>query len=272
MKKNYLKMVSIGFTCLLLTTSCGIEKGGSKEAQVTQHKSVKPKIAKEDSVKSLYPKLEGDNENEENYLFYNMAQKNKKVTLTFHDNYSNDLINHVTLYQDDEIASKNVRVIDTSIHDGGQFTIELQEYVESFNKIELKATNGQSFMLKTGQYSFQKINIRNTIPENERWGVEGYNTGENVASFTFDATFTREGGSPAYYKIYLPEAVTKKFKIAETHKVNGNNKQLEMTVQTNSPIKFQHQGSYEMLVVQTNDKNQQYLMNSINVAIDPDNK
>jgi hypothetical protein len=257
-------------TCILFFTACDLKK--EKVSQLnSEHVNTKEKKEKKkiNALQSTINKLEGNIAEEENYLFFNEADGSKKITLTFKSDYNEQPITHVTLYQDGKMVSDKVRIIDSSIHDRGQFTIGLKEYLPFFNEIKLITNQQQILTLKTGQYNFEKVNIKNLMPDNERWSILNYNTGENGASFTFNASYNRDKVVPSDYKLYLTKLSIEKLKVKETHNEKVNGKNLELTVQCDALRKFQHQASYEMMVIQKNKENEQYLMSTLFIVIDP---
>lgn len=262
-----LKVLLIGMTCILFFTACESKRENVSQSNPTDVNTKEEK--KINTLDSTINKLEGNNAEEENFLFFNEADGSKKITLTFKSNYDEQPISHATLYQDGKIVSDKVRIIDSSIHDGGQFTIELKEYLPFFNEIKLVTNQQQILKLKTGQYNFEKVNIKNSIPDNERWSILEYNTGENGASFTFNANYNRDKVAPSYSEIYLTKLSVEKLKVKETHSEKVNEKTLELVVQSDALGKFQHQASYEMMVIQKNKKNEEYIMSTLFIVIDP---
>ncbi|MGM7681343.1 hypothetical protein ACSVDA_04230 [Cytobacillus sp. Hm23] len=269
MKKiNNFKLFLIGISCFIFLTGCEFQVENINQPKFVEPISEEIKESESNSIHTIINKLEGENAKEENFLFYNEAVESKMVTLTFYDNYKEEPITNASLYQDGNLVSKNVRIIDTSIHDGGQFTIQLQEYIPSFNEIKLETNKRKILLIKTGQYSFEKLNIVDTIPDKERWSIESYNTGEKGTSFTFNGMYVRSEKDSSEFEILLPKS-SEKFEIVESHTENEKEKNLELTIQTDSQRKFTHQASYEMLIIQKNQMNQQYILNTILVAIEP---
>ncbi|MFS1515898.1 hypothetical protein V1503_05155 [Bacillus sp. SCS-151] len=267
-KINNYKRLLIGISCFIFLTGCGFQSENTNQLKPMYSIAEENKDSKSNPIQTIIKKLEGENKGEENFLFYNEADESKMVTLTFYENYNEEPIINATLYQDGNLVSNNVRIIDTSIHDGGLFTIELEEYIPTFNQIKLETSQGNILLIKTGQYSFEKVNIKNTITDSERWYIESYNTGEKGTYFTFNGTYVRAKEGSSKYEILLPKS-SEKFEIVEDHTQKEKEKKLELTLKSDSQRKFDHQASYEIMIIQKNEQNQQYVMNTISVDIEP---
>ncbi|NRD81074.1 hypothetical protein HPT25_27665 [Bacillus sp. BRMEA1] len=234
-------------------------------------KSSKKVWSQSNKLQSTIQKLEGDNASEKNYLFYNEADDLKTLRLNFKSDYNEEPIIGVTLYKDGEPVSTKVQIIDTSIHDGGHFTIGLKQYVQYFNEIKLLTDQNKTLTLKTGQYFFEKVNIKNEIPEKERLSLESYNTWDDGAKFRFNASFSYTTKGLLNYQVYLPKGSLNNLKIKENHSTKEQGNRLNITVNCDSPKKVEHAASYEMMIVQNNGT-KQYVMNTVSVAIQPDDK
>ncbi|MED4054443.1 hypothetical protein P4654_09875 [Niallia taxi] len=227
--------------------------------------------SKTSSLKDVSIKLEGDNSFEKNYLFFNEENESKNITLNFNGNYTENPITGISLYQDGKLVTDQVQLIDNSIHDNGVFNFQLKQYIPSFNEIKLK-TNSEEVLLKTGEYSFEKIAISDTISEDKRWFVSDYNTGEKKNEFIFNGSFTRETVSDSSIDIIYSKLGQKNLdlKFTDSIKEIEEGKTLKFKLNSKSSLESSHESSYEIYIVQKADDGSQFLMNSIIAVVSPD--
>jgi hypothetical protein len=224
-------------------------------------------MSQNDATSNIISNLEGTNNKEKNYLFFNEAEKTKKITISFYDNYDKKSITKIKLFKNEKLVTDKIRVVDTSIHDGGQFTFELLNYVPFFNRIELSNQDGKILKLKTGDYFLEKVNIINKLNNENRWYLDSFNTTEGLYAFSFNSTFKRS--IPIEEKVDL--LISKKrlnfFSLNEKHNFYEKNGQLTFSYSMSSNNK--EKGSYEILVIQSNKQNKNNIMNSIIVPLKP---
>lgn len=216
-------------------------------------------------TESMTKRLEKNIRNETNFLFFNENESSKIITLYFYDNYNDEPITSIKLFNNDQLVSNHTSTIDTTIHDNGIFTFELNSYVPFFNSIELGNHNGKLLKLYTGDYYFELVNIQNEIDEGHRWQLESFATSEGNDKFAINALFNRD--SDQFNKFEIMTAV-KKFKdisLNESFKFKENKRKLAFTYMSSRISK--KVVSYEVIVVQTNNLNQRYIMNSIIVPL-----
>ncbi|MEE6451337.1 hypothetical protein RAH41_12260 [Gottfriedia acidiceleris] len=214
---------------------------------------------------SIITKLEGLNNKEKNYLFFNKNETTKRLTLYFYDIYNKEPITNVSLYHDNVLVSNKTKVIDTSIHDNGIFTFEMCEYAPFFNSIELSNHNGRLLKLRTGDYHFELINLANNIDNDYRWYLDRYSTAEGNFKFEIDANFSRKNSQETKFEINSAYKMSNDLKVVEVPIFNEKGNTLSFKYSASSSTK--EAGSYEVLVIQKNNSGQKYIMSSVIVPI-----
>lgn len=91
-----------------------------------------------------------------NYLIYNVpdGQTYKQLTLSFPYKIEGLNIKRISLFQDEEMALNEPRIINTNEN---ELTIEMPEYIPEFNKMKVTLDNDQTIILDVGQYYFEKF-------------------------------------------------------------------------------------------------------------------
>jgi len=249
------KILGVFFASLLLILSAC----NSKTHKVNTHKV--------NTTQSIVKKLEGTNEKQNNYLFFNEAEPVKQITLSFYGNYDKKKITKINLYKGTQLVSNNTLILDDSIHDGGKFNFQLKSYVKSFDMVEFENSDGPLFKLHTGNYTFEKINIKNEINENNRWQLDGFHTNEDSFSFRIESKFSR--------KAYIKDSIEllnanknqqKPFIIKEKSHFGEQKQSFDFSYEMKSNQK--DVGSYELILLQK-DATKQNVLNSIVVPIGP---
>lgn len=258
----------ITFLVIILSSAIIVACSSNNENSNNKDSSQQSKTS---SLKDLSKKLEGDNSFEKNFLFFNEEDESKNITLNFNGNYTENPITGISLYQDGKLVTDQVQLTDNSIHDNGVFNFQLKEYIPSFNEIKLK-TNNEEVLLKTGEYSFEKIAISDTISEDKRWFVSDYNTGEKKNEFMFNGSFTRETVSDSSIEIVYPKSGQKNLDLEFTDSIKEieDGKTLKFELNSTSSKELSHESSYEIYIVQKADNGSQFLMNSIIAVVSPD--
>lgn len=174
-----LKNISIVLLIVLFQLGCGQQHTVGNEL---------PTVNKKSDLESL---LEGDNKKEIAFLLYNMALNKKELILYFHGNYREGKIERVELLQDDRVVSTNVHARSVYIENNGVLPISITSYIDKFNQVRLFTDNNEEFTLEVGQYLFEKIDLKKTIPENNRWVIDQYVAEEVDNKFMFDSSFSK---------------------------------------------------------------------------------
>lgn len=241
---------------MIIIASCNDQSSGEKNNK--------------EKIDQFTKQLEDDIKNEVNYYYFNELENSKKVILDFKSSIETDPISKIVLYHNGSIVTDRVRLLDTNIHKSGVFVFELKHYIPHFNEIKLITSNGTELYLNTGLYNFEKVSIKNNLPEENRWELDSYFTSENIAQFEFDANFVREVVSNVEYDIILPELATSELLIENKVEFNEDENNLNLIISNDSEKIFPHSSSYEMLVIQSDiTNNEQYIMASIMVVINP---
>ncbi|QHW31798.1 hypothetical protein GZH47_13760 [Paenibacillus rhizovicinus] len=218
---------------------------------------------------SLIATLEGDNQSQVSYLFYNEADSEKNIVLSFHANYIEKNIIKSELLQDDTIVTMKVKTRDTSIHDHGQFIISLPDFVERFNKIRLFDNHGVIFTLETGQYYLEKTTVKNPIKGNE-WYLTSYTTNENINTFNMKADFNKKGNDSYQYQILLPKKLDEQNILKQQDNSSIINNTLKIDYESKIELgdfKGYTNIDYDLLVVQKDTTGQKFTLMSANVPL-----
>ncbi|MNW47216.1 hypothetical protein D3C74_245410 [compost metagenome] len=256
---------------ITILTIAGCDPKQPYNIQSTDAQSDSSKVSKD-----IVLKLEGDNQKQISYLFYNEADDVKTIVLSFYANYNNRKIEKVELLQGDTIVTNNVRISDTTINNYGKFLISLSNYIEKFNKIRLYDINGEIiFTLNTGQYYLEKVNIKNPSKGSE-WYLSSYVTKEDINTFNMDAVFKKDGSELYKYQVIIP----RKF---DELNILKQKEEISKAEENSSKFHYESQISrddfgnyvniaYDMLVIQKDNQGRQLTLMSANIPLSITNK
>lgn len=262
---KYLKFLILTFLIILLA-GCG-NKGN---IGINTVGTVSPtEIPKNNNTESISETeeirvLEGDNEKQISYLFYNEANNSKNITLSFHANYTKEEVAKIELLQGDALLPIKVKVQSKTINNNGQFAISILEYVQKFDKIRFYDKNENIlFTLHVGQYYFEKVNIPTNLEEEKRWMLDKYQTNNKINMYKIEANFVKKTSDPSQFEILVPKDLVNLNILKQTNTKTEKGTTLQFLYNSEialSSFKNYTAIGYDMLVVQKDPSDKKNVM------------
>ncbi|AJS59915.1 hypothetical protein [Paenibacillus sp. IHBB 10380] len=251
--------------CLIVILSgCGTKQLDAIQATNTQATSTE--IQDSDDAYAL----EGNNQKQINYLFYNEADEVNNIILSFYGNYNKRKITKIELLQGDTLVTTNVEIRDTTINNNGQFIIILPTYVAEFNRARMfDEHNDLIFTLNTGQYYLEKINLKNQSKGNE-WYLDSYTTKEHINTFNMDAVLRKKGIESYKVQILVPRKLEKQniLKQKADFPIENNNMNFHYESQISlSDFEEYVTIAYDMLAIQKDNQGNQIPLMNTNIPL-----